>query len=104
MASFLKLDSDTHFYNQDQFDFKSLKKRVWELAQEECSTSVKSFLKLRSYIKFKTTLGPEKFLLITISKSVRSLLAQLRCEVLPLAIENWSLYKKSHLWEEVHFM
>ena len=34
-STFLKLDPDTHFYNQDQFDFKSLKERVWELAQEE---------------------------------------------------------------------
>ena len=52
-STFLKLDSHTHFYNQDQFDFKALKERVWELAQEEWRTSVKSFPKLRSYIKFK---------------------------------------------------
>ena len=38
---------------------------------------MKSFPKLRSYGKFKTTLGPENYILISISKSVRSLLAQL---------------------------
>ena len=80
-STFLKVDSDTHFYNQDQFDFKSLKERVWELAQEEWSTLVKSFSKLRSYIKFKTTLAPENYIMISISNSVRSLLAQLRCGV-----------------------
>ena len=42
---------------------------------------------IKNYIKFKTTLGPENYILISISKSVRSLLAQLRSGVLPLAIE-----------------
>ena len=62
-----------------------------ELAQEEWSTSVKSFPKLRSYFIFKTTLGPEK--------SVTSLLAQLRSGALPLAIETGrlSLQEKTHL-------
>ena len=35
----------------------------------------------------KTTVGPVNYILMSISKSVRSLLAQLRCGVLPLAIE-----------------
>ena len=93
-STFLKLDSDTHFYNQDQFDFKSLKERVWDLAQEEWRTSVKSFPKLRSYNKFKTTSGPKNYILISISKSVRSLLVQLRCGVLPLAIETGRFTRK----------
>ena len=93
-SPFLKLDSDTHFYNQDQFDFKSIKERVWELAQEEWSTSLKSFPKLLSYMKFKTTLGPENYILLSISKSVRSLLGQLRCGVLQLAIETGRFTRK----------
>ena len=53
-----------------------------------------SIPKLRSYFKFKTTIGPENYILISISKSVRSLLAQLRCRVLPLAIETGRFTRK----------
>ena len=55
---------------------------------------MKSFPKLRSCIKFKTTLAPENYILISISKSVRSLLAQLTCGVLPLAIETGRFTRK----------
>ena len=44
-------------------------------------------VKLRTYIKFKERFEPEEYLLHYMSKNKRSLIAQIRCGILPIFIE-----------------
>ena len=43
--------------------------------------------KLRSYIKFKTCFKTEKYLTLNLIRNERSVMAQIRCGVLPLRVE-----------------
>ena len=43
--------------------------------------------KLRTYVMFKTSYSPEKYVLLNLKRNERSMLAQFRCGILPLRIE-----------------
>ena len=47
----------------------------------------KNVPKLRTYIKFKTCFKTEKYLALNLNRSERSIMAQIRCGVLPLGVE-----------------
>ena len=62
-------------------------KKIEELANAEWTDNVNSKPKLRTYKLFKTKSLLEKYVKINLSVRERSLLAQLRMGILPLAIE-----------------
>ena len=61
--------------------------------KNEWNTSMQLKTKLRTYITFKTIYATEMYVKSFFSKAKRSILCQLRCGVLPLAIKTGSTYK-----------
>jgi hypothetical protein len=64
-----------------------IKQKVWNLQQSTWTTSLYSKPKLRTYKTFKSTLETEWYVRSRLSRTKRSLLAQLRAGVLPLKVE-----------------
>ena len=90
-----KLDMADLFYNQNYCDLKETETKLYELCAIQWKESLMSFPKLRTYIKHKVEYKEECYLMCNLSKSKRSLLAQLRLGVLPLAIETGRYTGKS---------
>ena len=75
------------FYKQNYCDLKETETKLYELCALQWKESLTSFPKLHTYIKHKVEYKEECCLMCNLSKSKRSLLAQLPLGVLPLAIE-----------------
>ena len=58
-----------------------------KLERDKWESDLQLYPKLRTYKVFKSTFGTEPYLLSMLSPNLRSLLAQLRCGILPLRIE-----------------
>ena len=71
-------------YYRRKFDIKF---ELNDLMHEELSNTVSYKLKLRKYVKFKQNINVEDYVISNISRSQRSLLAQLCMAILPLNIE-----------------
>ena len=82
-----KLDMADLFYEQNYCVLKETETKLYELCALQWKESLTSFRKLRTYVKHKVEYKEESYLTCNLSKSRRSLLAQLRLGVLPLAIE-----------------
>ena len=76
-----------HFDNFTHVNLDQLKSLILEQANEKWKIGVLAKPKLRTYMHLKHNIKSEEYLLTHISRSQRSLLAQLRCGILPLRIE-----------------
>ena len=91
-SSFLKETLDSvemlNVFNENGVcDLVLLKQALSDKMNANWKVDVTYKPKLRTYIKFKTDFGTEQYLKLNLSKYERSLFCQLRCGVLPLAIE-----------------
>ena len=75
--------------------FRKLKLNYMNLCTLQWKESLTSFTKLRTYTKHKVEYKKESYLTWNVSKSKRSLLAQLRLGMLPLVIESGRYTGKS---------
>ena len=90
-----KLDIGDLFYEQNYCDLKETETKLYELCALQWKESLTTFPKLRTYIKHKVKYKKESYLTCNLSKSRRSLLAQFRLGMLPLAIETGRYTGKS---------
>ena len=70
-----------------EIDLTDIKFEFSDLMHEEWYNTVGNKPKLRNYVKFKQNINVEDYVISNISRSQRSLLAQLRMGILPLNIE-----------------
>ena len=75
------------FDTQVTCDINDCRNRLFSLMEEEVIEEIKIKPKLRTYVKFKTDVHTEEYLLTYIGKCKRSLFSQLRCGILPLTVE-----------------
>ena len=78
------------FYEQNYCDLEETETKLYELCELQWKESLTSFPKLRTYIKHKVEYKEESYFTCNLSKSRRSLIAQL-----PLAIETGRYTGKS---------
>ena len=91
---------DNHFQEQMVCDVNAFKDKIMVHDQEVWLSSIPSKPKLRTYRTFKTVLKPEVYVTSNSNRTKRSLFAQLRAGVLPLAIET-GRYKKSDVQDRI---
>ena len=77
----------------EKFDLKYVQEKLFCLMQEEWADKIPAMPKLRYYIKFKSDIITASYLKANITRTQRSLLAQLRLGILPLAIETDRYYR-----------
>ena len=77
-----------------EIDLTDIKFQLSDLIHEEWSNTVGYKPKLRNYVKFKQNINVEDYVVSNISRSQRSLLAQLCMGILPLNIETGRYIQK----------
>ena len=88
MCNLFKLmNIDNVFYNRNVCDKLVYLDKIKCLIQEECFRSLEGLPKLRTYTRFNYSFATENYIYNSMSRSQRSLIAQLRCGVPPIAIE-----------------
>ena len=83
-----------YLIEEKEIDLTDIKFELSDLMHEEWSNTVGYKPKLRSYVKFKQNINVEDYVISNISRSHRSLLAQLRMGILPLNIETGRYIRK----------
>ena len=81
------VDMDNVYENKEVFDLRKAENKFWLLMKEEWLDVLKSKPKLRTYMLFKSEFKVESYVLKNTKKSNRSLFAQFRSGILPLALE-----------------
>ncbi len=81
------LGFEHNYENLLGIDLTAFKEKLDIFVQEKWLESVRSKPKLRTYVKFKTNLVPEDYVLRLMSRYHRSTFAKFRCGILPLNIE-----------------
>jgi hypothetical protein len=84
---FTKLNLGEHFDNREPVGLDIVKTRVRNLYSNMWSNNVANIPKLRTYRLFKTEFSQELYVNLNLKRQERSLLAQLRCGILPLRVE-----------------
>ena len=74
-------------------DIKSMKARMFDLMHQHWSQNIMFKPKLRYYIQYKQDIETEAYVKSNLTRSKRSLLAQLRLSILPLQIEIGRYYR-----------
>ena len=82
-----KLGLIRNFDNLECCDIITSKPLLYSSYAEGWSEKILTVPKLRTYITFKTSYTAEKYVLMNLNRSERSILAQFRCGILPLRIE-----------------
>ena len=77
----------------ETFDLKYVQEKLLCLMQEEWANKIPTLPKLRYYVKFKSDIVTASYLKANITRTQRSLLAQLRLGILPLAVETDRYYR-----------
>lgn len=88
-----KLQMEDVLIKGETFDLKYVQEKLFCLMQEEWADKIPAMPKLRYYIKFKSDIITASYLKANITRTQRSLLAQLRLGILPLAIETDRYYR-----------
>ncbi len=78
---------EQNYENLQEIDLAAFQEKLDIFAQGKWFESVQSKPKLRTYVKFKTKLVPENYVLRLMSRYHRSTFAKFRCGILPLNIE-----------------
>ena len=84
---FESLNKSHYIIEGKEIDLTDIKFELSYLMHEEWSNTVGYKPKLRNYVQFKQNINVEDYVISNISRSQRSLLAQLRMDILPLNIE-----------------
>ena len=84
---FVKLDMENIFNERIVCDLNHVKTKIHEIMERNWRQEVNKKAKLRTFKTFKTELQAEPYVKFLTARQHRSLLAQLRCGVLPLRIE-----------------
>ena len=90
-CSFEKLDLKHVYINKEPCDLSIVQDKIKELMQSSWQHEVQNKPKLRSLILFKEDVSVEPYVQFIHDRQTRSLLAQLRCGILPLKIETGRL-------------
>ena len=90
-----KLNKTHYIIEGREVDVNNIKCELSDLMHEEWSSTICHKPKLRNYVKFKQDINVEEYVTINISRSQRSLLAQLRMGILPLNIETGRYLRKT---------
>ena len=75
------------FQSRSSCNLTDVKVSLQDLYARSWPAKTLSVPKLRSYVTYKTTYCPEKYVTLNLKRKERSLLAQFRCGILPLRIE-----------------
>ena len=95
MYNILESVNKSHYIIEGkEIDLTDIKFELFDLMHEEWSNTVGYKPKLRNYVKFKQNINVEEYVISNISRSQRSLLAQLRMGILPLNIETGRYIQK----------
>ena len=89
-----KVDMEDYFNNKYICDISVFTSKMKECYVQEWSDNIKEKPKLRLYKTFKTVHQPENYVSSNLSRSERSLLAQLRFGILPIHIETGRFSRK----------
>ena len=81
------LELSSYYTNKQTVNVKRATDKMYVHYASVWKDDVVKFPKLRAYRLFKSTFQCETYLLLNLPKNERSLLAQLRCGILPLRIE-----------------
>ena len=81
------INNEYSFYHQLQCNVDTVRTSLHNLDCEQWTNAVFTSPKLRTYRIFKTTYGTEIYLKSIHNRQQRSILAQFRCGILPLALE-----------------
>ena len=84
---FDKLDLQHIYTNKETCDLSIVQGKIKELMKSSWQQEVQNKPKLRSFILFKDDVNVEPYVQFIHDRQTRSLLAQLRCGILPLKIE-----------------
>ena len=77
-----------NFYEErSSCDLKCVEKKILDKYKTAWKSALDKKPKLRTYRKIKEHFGPEKFVLLNLTRPERSILSQIRCGSLPLKIE-----------------
>ena len=82
-----ELELIDHYEDKRPIDLLVIKSKLHAIQTTKWNTDILLQKKLRTYISFKHEFGTELYLKCSLSRSERSLMAQLRTGILPLAIE-----------------
>ena len=95
MYNILEIVNKSHYIIEGkEIDLTDIKFELSDLMHKEWSNTVGYKPKLRNYVKFKQNINVEDYVISNISRSQRSLLAQLRMGILPLNIETGRYIRK----------
>lgn len=84
---FEELDMLHIFENKEPCNLDDIKIKFTNMYKEHWESILPDQIKLRTYNKYKTSHGPDKYLKLNLSRLERSLVAQFRLGILPLNIE-----------------
>ena len=76
-----------HFYNRETVDLSYATRKTKEHFTSQRRNSIAQTPKLKTYKLFKNAHTTDQYILLNLQKNERSMLAQLRCGILPLRIE-----------------
>ena len=84
---FLKTDFENVFYSRMFSDVNEASIKLHNIQKSDWVIQARSKPKLRTFIQYKLEFGLENYVKLNLSRGERSMLAQLRCGVLPLQVE-----------------
>ena len=82
-----KLGLTRNFDQLQCCDVNRCKAHLLDIYSSDWSRKTQSVPKWRTYVTFKDSYNVEKYVLLNLSRTERSLLAQFRCGILPLRVE-----------------
>ena len=82
-----KIGLTRHFENQSPCNLADAKVSLQNLYARDWPAKALSIAKLRTYVTYKTSFYPEKYLMLNLERNELSILFQFRCGFLPLRIE-----------------
>ena len=83
----MKIGILRHFESKSPCNLADAKVSLQNLYVRGWPAKTLSVPKLRSYVTYKTTYCPEKYVTLNLKRNERSVLAQFRCGILPLRVE-----------------
>ena len=87
------LKCEENILQGEQFNLQSSSDKLYDEMHYEWSKDIPTESKLRNYVKFNQDIEASGYLKISLSRFQRSLMAQLRLGILPLALETGRYYR-----------
>ena len=94
------INEEDVFYDRQVVNIQTAKVKLLQVQETKWKELSQRKPKLRTYISFKPTLTSEKYCTLNLTPSERSLMAQLRCGILPLHIET-GRFRKTKLEDRI---